>query len=158
MEKNRLLGIAHYAFLIILFGGMLQACTLPMRIALQDPLSPQEHINLGVTYENYGDLKAALREYSIASKDLPVAYLYMGNVFFQQKNYKEAGNAYKKAIDKTNNPGAYNNLAWLYYTMDENLDKAEDLARKAVDLAPQNDEFADTLDKIVQKRKQLSPL
>lgn len=155
MEKNRILGLACHAFLILLIAGTFQGCTHPMRIALEDPLTPQEHINLGVAYEHYGDFKAALLEYNLASKRIPIAHLYMGNAFFQQMNYEEAEKAYKKAIKKTDDPGAYNNLAWLYYVTDKNLDEAETLARKAVDLAPENTEFIDTLDKIREKKRQI---
>lgn len=158
MEKNRILGLARCFVLILLFAGLFQGCTLPMRIALKDPLTPQEHINLGVAYENYGDLKSALLEYNLASKQIPIAYLYMGNAFFQQMDYGEAETAYKKAIEKTNNPGAYNNLAWLYYTTGKDLDEAEALARKAVDLAPENSEFKDTLDRIIEKKRQIPKL
>jgi len=114
-------------------------------------LTPQEHINLGVTYERSGELDEALKEYEKASRTLPVAHLYMGNVFFQKKEFAKAEEHYREAIDRTGDPGAYNNLAWLYYSTDKNLDEAEKLARKAVELAPDKKEFKDTLQKIREK-------
>ena len=117
---------------------------------LDDPLSPEEHLNLGVTYEEQGELENALKEYKEASKRLPLAYLYMGNIYFQRSEYKEAEIYYKKAIKKDpGNADAYNNLAWLYYTKREKLDEAETLALKAIELNPSKKEiYEDTLEKI----------
>jgi hypothetical protein len=52
-------------------------------------------------------------------------------------------------------PRAYNNLAWLYYEQNSNdLQKAEHLARKALDLASPDHRAAylDTLEKILLAR------
>lgn len=47
------------------------------------------------------------------------------------------------------NPDAYNNLAWLYYTKKENLDEAERLVLKAMGLNPSKENiYGDTLEKI----------
>lgn len=115
-------------------------------------MTPQEHISLGVTYENFHDLDGALKEYKAASRAIPIAYLYLGNVYFQKGQFDEAEKAYRKAIDKTNDPHACNNLAWLYYTRDVNLDEAEKLAMAAVGADPENEEFGDTLTRIRERR------
>jgi tetratricopeptide (TPR) repeat protein len=134
----------------MLLAFFLCACATPRIIVLDDPLSPEEHLNLGVTYEKQGDFDNALKEYKSASKKLPLAYLYMGNVYFQKKEYEEAEVHYKKAIKKDpENADAYNNLAWLYYTKRERLDEAEKLALKAIELNPSKKEtYGDTLEKI----------
>jgi len=150
MEKNRILGIARCA-LIILCMTVFTACGL-LQNTSNRLLTPQEHINLGVTYENARELDSAEKEYRIASKDIPVAYLYLGNVYFQKGLFDKAEKAYRKAIDGTNDPRALNNLAWLYYTRDVKLDEAEKLAAAAVDINPGNVEFSDTLTKIREKR------
>ena len=126
------------------------ACSLPQIIILDDPLTPEEHINLGVAYEKKGELDNALKEYRLASKKLPLAYLYMGNIYFQKNDFDEAQSAYRKAIKKdSQNADAHNNLAWLYYTKKENLTEAEELALKAIELNPSKKElYQDTLDKI----------
>ncbi|MBI3378951.1 MAG: tetratricopeptide repeat protein [Nitrospirae bacterium] len=136
-------------FFLIAFS-LLTSCSLPRIIILDDPLSPEEHINLGFAYEKKGDIDNALREYRLASKKLPLAYLYMGNIYFQKNDFDEAESAYKKAIEKEpSNSDAYNNLAWLYYTKKENLNEAEELALKAIELNPSKKEiYQDTLDKI----------
>ncbi|NCO68036.1 MAG: hypothetical protein COY75_10165 [Nitrospirae bacterium CG_4_10_14_0_8_um_filter_41_23] len=129
---------------------LLCACAFPRIIVLDDPLSPEEHLNLGVTYEKNGELDNALKEYQVASKKLPVAYLYMGNIYFQKDEFDEAESCYKKAIKKEpENADAYNNLAWLYFIERKNLDEAERLVSKAIELNPaKKNIYHDTLDKI----------
>jgi len=129
---------------------LLFACAFPRIIVLDDPLSPEEHLNLGVTYEQNKEFDNALKEYEKASKKLTIAYLYMGNIYFSKNEYTEAELYYKKVINKDpKNADAYNNLAWLYYIKRENLDEAEDLALKAIEFNPlKKDIYQDTLQKI----------
>jgi tetratricopeptide (TPR) repeat protein len=136
-------------FFLIAFS-LLTSCSLPRIIILDDPLSPEEHINLGVVYEKKGEIDNALKEYKLASKKLPLAYLYMWNIYFQKNDFDEAESAYRKAIKKdSQNADAHNNLAWLYYMKKENLGEAESLALKAIELNPaKKDLYQDTLDKI----------
>lgn len=139
-----------FALCSTLLALCLCSCAIPRIIVLDDPLSPEEHLNLGVTYENQGELENALKEYKAASKKVPLAYLYMGNVYFQKKEYEEAEFYYKKTIKKDPvNADACNNLAWLYYTERIRLDEAERLALKALELNPSKKEiYLDTLEKI----------
>lgn len=125
-------------------------CAMPKVIVLDDPLSPEEHINLGFAYEKNGEIDNALREYRIASKKISRAYLYMGNVYFKKNEFGKAESAYETAMMKDpDNPDVYNNLAWLYYTKGEKLDKAEKLALRAMELNPSRGNiYGDTLDKI----------
>lgn len=136
-------------FLISLFF-FLNSCALPRVIVLDDPLTPEEHINLGVTYEKKGEFKNAINEYKKAEKKLPVAYLYIGNVYFQQGELDTAEKYYKKAVRKDpENADALNNLSWLYYIKNEKLDEAEPLAMKAIELNPSKEAiYRDTLEKI----------
>jgi Flp pilus assembly protein TadD len=77
----------------------------------------------------------------------------MGNVYFQKKEFDKAERSYRKALKQTQSPYAFNNLAWLYYTTDRNLDEAERLAKKAVEMSPDVKEFTDTLSKIQERRR-----
>jgi tetratricopeptide (TPR) repeat protein len=124
---------------------------------LKDPLTPEEHISLGLSYENRGEYSPALEQYDLAAKKLPIAFLYIGNLYFQKGEYEKAEAAYEKAIKKTGEPKAYNNLAWLYYTTEREMKKAEELAEKAVSLSPESEDFRDTLHKIRQKRAGTPP-
>lgn len=128
---------------------LLASCSLPRIIVLDDPLSPEEHLNLGVAYEKKAEYDPAIEEYKKASKQINLAYVYLGNVYFQKGDYEKAEKSYKKAIDKDPSlADAYNNLAWLYYTKKENLPEAESLASRAVELDPKSDTYRDTLARI----------
>jgi len=128
------------------------SCGMPGIIVLKDPLAPEEHIALGRSYENSGESGPALEQYETAAKKLPVAYIFIGNLHFQKGEYGLAEAAYNKAIKKTGDARAYNNLAWLYYVTDRQMEKAGELAEKAVSLSPDSKDFQDTLDKIRLKR------
>ncbi|MFO0752252.1 MAG: tetratricopeptide repeat protein [Thermodesulfovibrionales bacterium] len=136
-------------YFIVLLAFLSSCSSLPRIVILDDPLSPEEHINLGVAYEQKGETEHALAEYQRASKRLPAAYLYMGNIHFRANRSGEAEDCYRKAIREM--PGlsdAYNNLAWLYYTKGARLDEAERLALKALELSPSNENYRDTLSRV----------
>ena len=125
------------------------SCSLPRIIVLDDPLSPEEHLNLGVAYEKKTEFVPAIEEYKKASKKIPRAYVYMGNVYFQLGELDKAERSYKTGIEKDPSlADAYNNLAWFYYTKKENLTEAEELASKAVEIDPKNETYRDTLARI----------
>ncbi|HET6514205.1 MAG TPA: tetratricopeptide repeat protein [Thermodesulfovibrionales bacterium] len=145
--------------LVAAYGAFFVGCSLPRIIILDDPLSPEEHINLGVAYERRGEFESAIKEYEAAAKKLPVAYLYLGNVFFQKNDLGNAEKCYRISIEKDpGNADIYNNLAWLYYTKKENLDEAEGLVLKAMELNPANKvDYQDTLMKIRALRTVQTP-
>jgi tetratricopeptide (TPR) repeat protein len=135
---------------------LLSGCTSPRIVVVKDPLTPEEHLNLGVAYEKNGDFDNAIKEYELAAKKQPIAYLYLGNVHFQKKEWAQAEHDYKKAIEiDPNSADAHNNLAWLYYSQGEKLDDAERLAIQAITLNPSKEHiYRDTLDKIRQKKNE----
>jgi len=147
--------ITQHLFLLAFFSTCSFAgCSFPRIIIIKDPLTPEEHVNLGVAYEKKGELDQAIKEYRLAAKKLPIAYLYLGNVHFQKEEWRDAETYYKKAIKKDpQQADAYNNLAWLYCTIGENLDQAESLALKAIELnSSKEPTYRDTLEKIRQKK------
>ncbi|MBN1930762.1 MAG: tetratricopeptide repeat protein [Desulfobacterales bacterium] len=145
MQKITLLVLLSYCG-ILFFSG----CAFPKIIVLEDPLSPVEHLNLGVTYEKNKDFENAVKQYRLAAEKLPLAYLYLGNAYFLKNNLNKAEKYYKKAIKKKiSNADVYNNLAWLYCVKQENLTEAEQLALKAIETAPEKkDIYNHTLLKI----------
>ncbi|MFN3739507.1 MAG: tetratricopeptide repeat protein [Thermodesulfovibrionales bacterium] len=147
------LRITNTLLLFITVVLILSSCSLPRIIILRDPLSPEEHINLGLSYEEKGEYDAALREYETAAKQLAIAYFYIGNLYFKKGDFDKAEKAYKKSIKKTSDPRAMNNLAWLYYTLNKDLDRAEELAEEALKQNPDNQDFIDTLNKIKERRR-----
>jgi tetratricopeptide (TPR) repeat protein len=130
-------------------------CSLPRIVVLDDPLTPEEHLNLGVAYEKKGEFESAIKEYELAAEELPIANLYLGNAHFYKEDFDKAEKYYKLTIEKDHeNADAYNNLAWLYYKKQENLDQAESLALKAMDLNPSKSHiYRDTLEKIRQLKR-----
>jgi len=157
-EADRLIRRGDDVYHILLFALccllLVSGCTFPRVVVLKDPLSPEEHLNLGVAYERNGEFNSAIREYKLAAKKLPVAYLYLGNAHFQNEEFGKAEKYYRKSIKKApRNADAYNNLAWLYCTTRQNLDEAEVLALKAIELNPRkSDIYRDTLEKIAERR------
>jgi tetratricopeptide (TPR) repeat protein len=125
-------------------------CAFSRIVVLDDPLTPEEHLNLGVAYERKGELDSAIKEYELAAKKLSIAYLYLGNAYFQKEILSKAEKYYRLAIEnEILNADAHNNLAWLYYVKKENLDEAESLVLKAIELNPsKNDIYGDTLKRI----------
>jgi len=154
-KSGRPLSYFPYFLALILFLLMC-SCSLPRILVLEDPLTPEEHINLGVTYEKKGEFENAVVEYEKAAKKLPAAYVYIGNVYFQQDRLQDAEAYYRKAVRKDpENGDAFNNLAWLYYTKKDNLEEAERLALKAIELDPSKEaRYRDTLQKIRTLRKE----
>jgi tetratricopeptide (TPR) repeat protein len=134
-----------FAMLLIYAG-----CALPRFTILTDPLSPEEHLDLGIAYEKSGEFDNAIQEYTAAAKKYPVALLYLGNAHFQKNEWDVAEKYYRRAIKKqAHNADAYNNLAWLYYVQGKNLDEAESLVLRAMELNPsQSYTYKDTLERI----------
>lgn len=73
-----------------------------------------------------------------------VARSYMGDVFVRQGNAKGAEEQYQAVLQvQPDNPGALNNLAVLYQKTND--PRAEEMARHAYKLAPENPQIMDTL-------------
>jgi tetratricopeptide (TPR) repeat protein len=93
------------------------ACArVPKIIVLEDPLSADEHLTLGVAYERKGELDLAAREYEAALKKAPASFqarFNLGNVRLAQKRYGAAREEYLEALElRPADPEATNNLAW----------------------------------------------
>ena len=141
--------------LIALLIIHLQGCSVPRILIIDDPLSPEEHVNLGLAYEKNGEFDLAEKEYRIASEKFPAAYVYLGNLAFTRKRSDSAESFYRKAIiADPHNADALNNLAWLYYSRKTNLDEAEQLAVKALEFGKsKRDIYRNTLEKIREIKK-----
>jgi len=96
-------------FLISALPILISGCSFPKIIILKDPLTPEEHLNLGVAYERRGELDSAIKEYQRAAEELPLALLHLGNAHFLKNQWKEAEVYYREAIEKNpKNADAYN--------------------------------------------------
>lgn len=130
---------------------------MPSIAVLHDPLTPQEHLQLGLSYEKKGLIEDAIKHYEEASKEDAKGFLFLGNLYLNQNNYDKAEEYYKKAIRKNDKlADAYNNLAWVYCLQRKNLDEAEELVKKAIEIEKNNADkvkiYEDTIEKI-QKLK-----
>jgi tetratricopeptide (TPR) repeat protein len=84
------------------------------------------------------------------SPEISIAYSNMAMCSAEKKDYEGATTALKHALELTpDEPGAENNLAWLYCTADDpkfrNPTEALRLAQHAVQMQPENASFLDTL-------------
>lgn len=133
------------AFLLaggILLSTALSACSLPRIIILHDPLTADEHVRLGSIYESQGKNDLALKQYRAAvdrDKRNLSGWLRLGDLSARLKQHRDAEKAYAKALDlQPENGDIHNNLAWTLLQQDRKLGRAEELARKALDLNPAN--------------------
>jgi tetratricopeptide (TPR) repeat protein len=118
------------AYLTLIISFIISGCAyLPINVLLmKDPLTAEEHNDLGVAYENEGKYELAIREYKTALKknnQLIVPLVNIGNVFLKQGNYSEAEKYYKKALSMDPyNLEAANNLASLCLIVGKGYQKA----------------------------------
>ncbi len=126
------------------------ACAMPRIIVLTDPLTPEEHLDLGIAYEQKKEYDMAIKEYQAAARKLRKANLYLANARFLNNEPDRAEALYRLIIkDDPQCADAYNNLAWLLYTQKRDLPEARDLVSKALSLNPAGKEnYMDTLNKI----------
>lgn len=135
------------AMLTVMLGG----CALPRVGVYKDPLTAEEHLKLGLAYEQKGETDLARREYTEAARDVPQGHLYLANLLFSMGETREAEAHYRKALaGLPDDPTVCNNLAWLLLQENRFLDEAERLAQRAVEHATpeQRSSFEDTLKRI----------
>jgi tetratricopeptide (TPR) repeat protein len=141
MKRLRQLLTAMYPpALVIAAVFFLSGCSLPRIIILHDPLSAEEHDNLGRIYESQGKPDLALEQYREAlkkdKKHVP-SLLLLGDLSYRTKDYEEAEEAFTKALKlDPQNGDACNNLAWVYIQRGTNPAKARELITHAMSLTP----------------------
>jgi tetratricopeptide (TPR) repeat protein len=141
MKRLRQLFTAMYPpALVIAAVFFLSGCSLPRIIILHDPLSAEEHDNLGRIYESQGKPDLALEQYREAlkkdKKHVP-SLLLLGDLSYRTKDYEEAEEAFTKALKlDPQNGDACNNLAWVYIQRGTNPAKARELITHAMSLTP----------------------
>ncbi len=131
-------GLVSLVLPLLLLGWLsgLQACSgLPRVVVLHNPLTAEEHMALGTTYEAQGAQDLAAREYRAAMTDradYAPALVALGNLAFDSGALDEAEEYYRRALaSHPDHPGANNNLAMVYLKRGDRLDEAERLALKA---------------------------
>ena len=118
-------------------------------------------LDRGDAYAVQGKSEKAIEDYQAAIREAPknpTTHFRLGMFHQARKNYAEAAKAYRKTVEADPKFAlAYNNLAWLIVDQSGDLGEALALARKAVDLQPAAAEFADTLGRVYQARKEIDP-
>jgi len=126
-------------------------------VILNDPLSAEEHSDLGVAYESAGKLDLAKREYRKALRlkpDFVPARINLGNIEAARERWSAAEREYRRALRVSpDDPDALNNLAWVLYRQDRRLDEAERLARQALEASEGRDTtYVRTLEAIMKAK------
>jgi Flp pilus assembly protein TadD len=105
-------------------------------VVLHDPLTSDEHNDLGVAYESRGQLDLAAKEYRKALRLAPHqsrARVNLGNVAAARGRWRDAERQYRRALrDSTTDADAMNNLAVALLRQGRGLDEARALAERAV--------------------------
>lgn len=101
-----------------------------------DPLSADEHMRLGASYEDQGLREQATKEYASAlreQRDYLPAMMALGNAAFQGGDLIEAEIYYRKVLKLVpDHAGANNNLAMVFLVRGSRLEYAETLAKTAL--------------------------
>lgn len=155
------MGPVRTLLLFLLF--VLAGCgSIPKVVLLNDPLSAQEHLQLGLSYEARGAWDLAIVEYRAALNKggaPSVIQGYLGNVYYAKKDYIAAEQAYRKSLrlDPRNAP-ILNNLASLYLVDGRDLREAERWVQQAIGLDPaRKPYYLDTLAAIYLARAEYEP-
>src|SRR6266496_461815 len=126
-------------FVALVLFLLLPACASWPRIyEYHDPLTPEEHLALGVSYESEGRPQPAIAEYKkVLESDAPrhrvTARVFLGNAYAELQQFETAEQYYREALSLDPGHGqALNNLASLYARQGIKLEDAESLARAAL--------------------------
>ncbi|MBI3809285.1 MAG: tetratricopeptide repeat protein [Nitrospirae bacterium] len=127
-----------WVLLLVTVLGSAEACSsLPRIVILHDPLTPQEHVTLGESYQARGLGDLATREFEAAlhrQAEFVLALIGLGNLAYEANAFEEAEGFYRRVLTTSpEHPAASNNLALVYLARGARLDEAERLARSAVE-------------------------
>lgn len=117
---------------------LLQGCvTIPRHVRHADPLTPEQHVQLGGAYETRGLTDDARKQYAAAVRadagHVP-ALMAQGNLAFGRNDLKEARACFQKVLRvDPNHAAANNNLAMVLLAQGRKLPEAERLARRALE-------------------------
>jgi len=135
---------------VVLLCGLLvaiSACSIPRIVVLTDPLTAEEHNDLGVSYEATGEWDLALAAYATASakdRDWDQPLINQGNVHGAMGDWAEAAISYRSALRRNpDNPEAMNNLAYALLQVND-ARQARKWSERAVAIAPENVLFMST--------------
>ncbi|NPV04617.1 MAG: tetratricopeptide repeat protein [Syntrophaceae bacterium] len=143
--------------LLLLFAVLVLAgCAMPKIIILDDPLTAQQHNDLGVAYEEKGDFALAEKEYEKALKknrEWVIPYLNLGHLYYRQNRLDRAEHILREGLRaRGDHPDLLNNLAWVLMEKGR-LEHAQYLVDKAIAIEDK-EEYRDTRREILERMKE----
>jgi Tfp pilus assembly protein PilF len=142
--------------LIVLCIFFLASCTMPkipQIIVIDDPLTAEQHNDLGVAYEQKGDFDLAGKEFEKAikkNKDWVIPYLNLGHLYYRQDKLDQAEATLRQGLRiKGDHPDLLNNLAWVLMEKGR-LEEAKSLIDKAIAIEDK-EEYQDTRQEILNR-------
>ena len=125
-------------------------------------LRPQDaklYLVLGLAYFNIENYLEALKNFELAVQlsEIKFAndiyYFYLGVVYDKIGEKEKAAENFKKAIIlNPDNDSAYNYLGYMFAEQGINLDEAEKLVKKAIEIEPRQGAYADSLGWVYYKK------
>lgn len=142
-------------FLPLLLMIALAGCAMPKIVVFDDPLTAQQHNDLGVAYEGKGDFGLAEKEYEKALKmnrEWVIPYLNLGHLYYRQDKLDRAEHILREGLRaKGDHPDLLNNLAWVLMEKGR-LEHAQYLIDKAISIEDK-EEYRDTRREILERIK-----
>jgi Tfp pilus assembly protein PilF len=139
--------------ILLLAVLILVGCAMPKIIVIDDPLTAQQHNDLGVAYEEKGNYPLAEKEYEKAIKknrDWVIPYLNLGHLYYRQNRLDQAERALREGLRvKGDHPDLLNNLAWVLMEKGQ-LKEAQALIDKAIAIEDK-EEYRDTREEILNR-------
>ncbi len=143
----------------VLLMLLVAGCALPKIVILDDPLTAQQHNDLGVAYEEKGDFALAEKEYEKALKknrDWVIPYLNLGHLYYRQEQLDRAEHILREGLrTRGDHPDLLNNLAWVLMEKGR-LEHAQYLVDKAIAIEDR-EEYRDTRREILERMKEKQP-
>ena len=134
---------------------LMQACAMPKIVVFNDPLTAQQHNDLGVAYEEKGDFGLAEKEFEKALKknrEWVIPYLNLGHLYYRQDKLDRAEHILREGLRaKGDHPDLLNNLAWVLMEKGR-LEHARYLIDKAISIEDK-EEYRDTRREILERMK-----
>lgn len=146
---------------IVTLAVLALSCCTPVRksVKFHDALTPAEHLELARSYDAQGLKEKAAENYkaAVSGKDTEVpAWMGLGNLAFNDKNYKAAEDYFKRVLKRDpDHGGANNNLAMTYLAQSTHLDLAEKYAKRAAESPAYRVYAEDTLEQIRRKKESM---
>jgi Tfp pilus assembly protein PilF len=133
---------------------ILAGCAMPKIVVFDDPLTAQQHNDLGVAYEEKGDLGLAEKEFEKALKknrEWVIPYLNLGHLYYRQDKLDRAEHILREGLRvKGDHPDLLNNLAWVLMEKGR-LEHAQYLIDKAIAIEDK-EEYRDTRREILERK------